>query len=358
MKVSRIPNFGSFGVYVDDIDMNQMNDEQWEKLGRLFVDELLLIFRNITINKEQFLDWVPKWGPLKSNVRMSFYKKYGQDFDARDPSTWDIVDDEDRQWLETRSSQLEETSDGRYLSRVYGRRDENGVPLGYFSAGEVHWHANESSNLIFSPGVALLGWEEMQNSATCFVQTVDLYESLEDSFRRELDEMILVHEYIPGRMNENEHTDPNLQLHMKKAFCPVDGSETPLVLTAPNGRKGFRYTVNSTAHIKGMSEAEAQKVFDRLDKLVFDQKWIYEHWYQQGRKDLLCFDNSVTLHKRLGGEEGRKGFRQQFDLSPMMDVPWEPWKQHPYYHEIYKQDINQLVNLTGGDLKERFKLPL
>ena len=51
MKISRIPNFGSFGVYVDDIDMDTMTEDQWLELGRLFVKELVVVFRNININK-------------------------------------------------------------------------------------------------------------------------------------------------------------------------------------------------------------------------------------------------------------------------------------------------------------------
>jgi alpha-ketoglutarate-dependent taurine dioxygenase len=357
MKISRISNFGNFGVYVDDIDMNNITEDEWTELGKLFVKELLVIFRNIKIDKTQYLDWMPKWGPLKSNIRMQFYKKYGKGFDSRDSSTWDSVSEEDRRWLEIRSAQLEESGDGRFLTRVYGRKDAEGRSLGYFSHGEVEWHANESSSLLFSPGVALLGWEMMENSATCFVQTVDLYESLDESFRAELDEMVLVHEYNPGRLNENELTDSTLAYHMKLAFCPIDGTETPLVITAPNGRKGLRYTVNTRARIKNASDNETQKIFDRLDKLVFDEKWIHNHWYEKDRSDLLCFDNSVTLHKRIGGHEDRKAFRQQFDLSPLLDNPWEPWKHQPKYHEIYKEDITQLINLTGGDLAARFKLP-
>jgi alpha-ketoglutarate-dependent taurine dioxygenase len=357
MKISRIPNFGSFGVFVDDVDMDVMSEEQWMELGQLFVKELVVIFRNINISKTQYLDWMPKWGPLKSNIRMGFYKKYGRDFDARDPATWTMLEETDRRWLETRSNQLEDSGDGRFLSRVYGRKDASGVPLGYFSHGEVHWHANESSSLTFAPGVSLLGWEAMENSATCFVQTVDLYEQSSKAFQSELDEMVLVHRYVPGNMNENEFTDPNLALHMKMAFCPIDDTETPLVITAPNGRKGLRYTVNSRVHIKGMTDQQAQSVFDELDRLVFDNKWVYNHWYQQDRRDLCCFDNSVTLHKRIGGHEDRKAFRQQFDLSPCIDSPWRPWQHMPEVEKLYNEEISQLINLSGGDLKDRFKIP-
>lgn len=356
MKISRIPNFGSFGVYVDDIDMNRITEEEWHKLGRLFIDELLVICRGIKMDKKQFLDWVPKWGTPKAGIRARFHAKYGSDFDATKPDTWTNVNDKDRRWLETRSTQLEESGDGRFLTRVYGRKDTQGNSLGYFSHGEVYWHSNEGSSLTFSPAVALLGWEHMPGSATGFVQTVDLYESVSESFRSELDDMVLVHRYSPGKLNDNELTDENLALHTKMAFCPDDGAETPLVCTAPNGRRGLHYTVNSRAEIKGLTPEQTQRVFDELDKLVFDKKWIYDHYYQADN-DLLFFDNSVTLHRRLGGHEDRKAFRIQFDVSPLIDQPWKPWEHSAVYNDRYVNEIHKFVNNVGGDLKKTFKLP-
>jgi len=356
MKISRIPNFGSFGVFVDDVDMNNMSDEQWHDLGQLFLKELVMIFRNINISKVQYADYVPKWGPYKSTIRQHFFKKYGNNFDATLPDTWDNVDDDDREWLKTRSYQLESIAPGRYLTRIYGRKDADGNALGYFSHGEVFWHSNEGSSLIFSPVVCLLGWEAMETSATGFVQTVDLYESLSESFRSELDEMVLIHEYVEGKVNENELTDAKLRKHIRQAFCPVDGAETPLVCTAPNGRRGLHYTVNTRSSIKGMTVDQTQKLFDKLDSMIFSTNNIYDHFYTPNQKDLLFFDNSVTLHRRLGGLEGRKAFRSQIDISPLLDSPWKPWQHMEHYDTLYKQQAKELVEVVGGDLQARFKL--
>jgi alpha-ketoglutarate-dependent taurine dioxygenase len=357
MEVSRIPNFGSFGVYLDHVDMDLMDEKTWGEIGQLFVKELVVVFRDIKITKSQYADWIPKWGPLKANIRARFHHKYGHDIDATKPETWHKADDADQKWLASRQYQLEETGDGRFLTRVYGRRDAEGNALGYFSHGEVYWHSNESSSLTFAPAVSLLGWEHMHGSATGFCQTVDLYESFPESFRKELDEMVLIHEYRPGGINENEITDEILSLHMKMAFCPEDGMETPLICQAPNGRKGLRYTVNSRARIKDMTQDETQALFDYLDKLVFDKKSIFDHHYEQSRCDLLVFDNSVTQHRRLGGHPDRKAFRMQFDLSPLLGNAWLPWAHHPEYHRQYCKQLRYAVDVVQGDLKARMKLP-
>ena len=356
MKISPLPNFGSFGAVVDGIDMDHMDDQTWHSLGQLFIDKLVVVFRNIKITKSQYLDWMPKWGPLKANIRAYLNAKYGQDFDATRPETWHNIDDRDRRWLETRKWQLEESGDGRYLTRIYGRQDENGNNLGYFSHGEVYWHSNECSTLTFSPAVSLLGWQHMQGSATGFVQTVDLYESVSNAWRSELDEMVLVHRYQRGRINDNELHDDDLALHMQMAFCPIDDAETPLVCTAPNGRRGLHYSLNTRAEIKGLTAQQTQDIFDKLDREIFRNEWIYDHHYQNDN-DLVLFDNSVTLHRRLGGHPDRKAFRMQFDVSPLLNQAWLPWQHMPTYNEQYVNLTHELVDLVGGDLKQRFRLP-
>ena len=327
MKISRINKMGSFGVYIDDVDMNHMTDDEWAEIGKICIKELVVIFRNINISKIQYADWIPKWGPLKSDQRLNFHKKYGPAYDSFKPETWNILEEQDRIWIEYKPLTHEPTGDGRFLNRIYGRRDADGNSLGYFDHGDVYWHSNESSSLTFTPVVSLLGWDEMKGSATCFVQSVDVYEQASESFRSELDDMILIHKYIPGNIADLELTDEKFSLQARMAFCPVDGAKTPLICTAPNGRKGIRYTVNTCAEIEGMSDDDTQKVFNELDKLVFNKDHIFEHWYQQNN-ELCIFDQSVTLHKRLGGSEDRLAFRMQFDPSPLLDATWRPWQGH------------------------------
>lgn len=356
MKITPISNFGSFGVYVDDIDMDHITNEEWLELGRLFVKELVVVCRNIKISKTQYLDAMPKFGPLKANIRAYLTKKYGSDFDATKPDTWGPVDDSDRKWLASRRWQLEESGDGRYLTRIYGGTDSEGHMLGYFSNGEVFWHSNECSTLTFTPAVSLLGWEHMKGSATGFVQTVDLYEGFSESFRSELDDMVIIHRYEKGRVNENEHTNSELALHTRMAFCPVDNAETPMVCTAPNGRRGLHYSTNTRCEIKGMSIEESNKMFEYLDKEILNDKWVFDHHYAADN-DLLLFDNSVTLHHRLGGHPDRKAFRMQWDVSELIDSPWYPWQHSKEFNQQYIEQINELVDILGGDLANRFKRP-
>ena len=356
MKISRLEKLGSFGVYSDDIDMDHMTQEQWHEIGQLFIKELVVVLRNINMSKPQFVDWIQKFGPFCSDAKLRLVKKYGHSPDAKTPDTWGNIDAKDKQWLHYREHTLEDTGDGRFVTRVYGRTLEDGRPLGYFSSGDLHWHSNESSCLTFAPCVALLGWQKMAGSSTGFLQTVDLYESFSASFQSELDEMVMIHRFEAGRVNDRELIDPDLAEVIRRHFVAEDGAETPLVCTAPNGRKGLHYTVNTRAEIKNMSKTDTQRLFDELDKKVFDNKWIFDHWWTD-TKDLCLFDNSVTLHRRIGGDPDRKAFRLQFDPSLVLDQPWTPWQHQSEFHDLYIEQSNLNANILGGHFKQQFKMP-
>jgi alpha-ketoglutarate-dependent taurine dioxygenase len=357
MKISRIPNLGSFGVYIDDVDMNHITNDEWLEIGRIFVKELVVVLRNTNISKEQYYDEIPKFGPIYNISGSYFYKKYGHNKFTRDPATWEPLDATDRLFMETRYIRQEDIGNNKYLSRITGERDENGQSLGYFDSGDLFWHSNESSSLTFAPCVSLLGWEAMGGSSTGFTQTVDVYENLPESLRKELDEMILIHDYVPGVVNAGEITDPIMAKHALMNSSPFPGMETPLVCTAPNGRKGLHYSIHSRSQIRDMKKEESDDLFDRLDKLIFAESNIYDHWYDETRRDLLLFDNSVTLHRRIGHQEGRLAYRIQFTPSEVVEKPWMPWQHMPACDTQYRVEMKTLIDLTGGDLKARYQLP-
>ena len=301
MKVSNIPGLGSFGHYIDDVDFDSLTTEEWVEIGKLHLSSLVTILRNVNISKDQFNSRMREFGPFKGtrNSRAHFKIKYGENFDPKDEDAFDQfnVTPQDRSYLSYKKHFVEQTDGGNFLTRITGRKDEDGNALGVFSSGELHWHSNESSEITFSPEVALLGGQYMTGSTTGFVQSVDAYNEFSESFRSELDEMVVIHNYIPGGINDIELTDKQIGNMLQMEFCYHPDAEVPLVLTSPGGHKGLHYTTNTATGIKGMSQTESDKIFKIIDKQVFTDKYIYDHKYKTDN-ELLLFDNSVTLHRR------------------------------------------------------------
>lgn len=355
MKISKIPNFGRFGRIIDGLDFNDLSDDDWKDIGRQHLQDLVTIIRNPrNLDGDKYLDRVRQFGPFKSVQKSHWMKKYRTVFDATKPETWRNLDldPEDRLYLESTTEMLEPTAGGNFLKRVTAKKTPEGKPMGFFSSGYVDWHSNESSFITFSPEVSLLGGQFMKDSATGFCQTVDYYESVSESFRSELDDMIVIHRYREGGINEAEKTDPMTRIQVKLGFVPVDDAEVPLVVTSPGGIRGLHYPVNSTYQIKGMTKQQSDELFEEINREIFKESNVYDYWWENDN-DWLLFDNSVCLHRRIGGHPERVGYRIQFDPSLLLDRPWEPWHQ-PAVKERYHREIMELVDLMG--MKD-FKLP-
>jgi alpha-ketoglutarate-dependent taurine dioxygenase len=224
---------------------------------------------------------------------------------------------------------------GSRVIRVSGLKDETGRPLGMFQEGELLWHSNESGTLTFTPGVALYAKENVVGSATGFITTPDYYESVSNAFRSELDEMIIRHEFTPGKINPGLNEAQDGIMH--KNMCP-EPTELPLVIQSPKGIRGLHYSINTINSIKGMTQSESQAVFDQINKTLFVEKYMYDHWYEQDN-DLCLFDNSVTLHRRLGGITNRLCYRIQYQYSTLIPY-WNPYLKEPFISD-YNRTIDE-----------------
>ena len=354
MKVSKIPGLGRFGIFIDDVDFEHLSDEEWMEIGQLHLRNFVTIIRNCNLTWENQNLWCTKWGPARYGIRLLLLKKYeGKTWTQiiqlslkNDPN----IDEVDRFRVQNIARMQQLSPEGQHVMRVSGKKDKDGNPLGMFAEGELLWHSNESGTLTHTPGVALLAAENVVGSSTGFVTTVDYYESVSNAFRSELDEMILIHSFTPGRINPGLRVEQDEVMHAN--MCPEDDTEIPIVMRSPGGLIGLHYSINTIHSIKGMSKAESDKIFDTINKDLFTEKYIYDHWYQNNG-DLCLFDNSITLHRRLGDIKDRLCYRIQHDYSNLQTGFWQPYLQDEFAKK-YEEEIQYYVDLAG--IKD-FKLP-
>jgi alpha-ketoglutarate-dependent taurine dioxygenase len=341
MKISKIPGLGRFGVFIDELDFNNLTDEEWYEIGQQHLNNLVTIIRNVKLTPAEYEHWATKWITERNVSSYQVLKKYNAKTIEELFFSGDVshIDQEDIDWFNTilRYIPHKEAGDKTQMLRVTGKKDEEGNPLGMFAEGELLWHSNESGNLIFAPAVSLLGYQGVVGSATGFVTTPDWYEEQSESFRSELDEMILLHKFTPGRINPGLRKEQDTIMY--KNMCPED-SEIPLVIQSPNGIKGLHYSVNTIDGIKGMSKSESDAVFAHIDKTLFVDKYVYDHWYEQDN-DLCFFDNSITLHRRLGGISNRLCYRIQGDYEKITPEFVNPYFQEPFKSK-YETSLDEL----------------
>ncbi len=165
-----------------------------------------------------------------------------------------------------------------------------------------------------------------------------------------LSDMIIIHRFTPGKINPGLPQEQDFLMHSN--MCPEEDSEIPLVIQSPGGIKGLHYSINTVSQIKGMSVEESRRIFDMIDKELFVDKYIYDHWYQSNN-DLCLFDNSITLHRRQGDIKNRLCYRIQYDYTHLQDGAHMPYFQ-PEYQNLYRHRITEAISALG--IKD-FKLP-
>lgn len=352
MKLTKIPGLGRFGVFVDDVDLNTISNEEWMELGQNHLQNLVTIIRNANIDYKRYAELMCMWGSPRYHIIFNIFLKYGKT--AREALFNNELDPED---MEALMNARQWSVDKRYpmVGRVTPKKNSRGKAMGIFGDGELKWHSNECGNHWFAPGVSLLGVEKMVGSATGFLTTADYYESLSDSFRSELDEMIIIHNYQDSRVNPSYTGDQ--EGFIKRSMCVNENSRVPLIINSPGGIRGIHLGINTFDRIEGMPKEESDKIFATLEQGLIQEKYIYNHWYQQDN-DLCIFDNSITLHNRTIKDNGhmpeRMGYRIQFDYSNLCG------EYNPYFQEEFN-DAKKFVmqqyraSIADMEIEERFK---
>ena len=331
-RITDIPNLEGYGVFVDGVDFKNLSRKEWIDLGKLHMKKLVMIIRSTGIKKEYFYNIMKIWGKDRQNYAASLFAKYPW---ANGRIEFILASPEVTQ---------EEKDIVKEYSKIGGNNVQNGNVLrvtgdgtGLFSHGELLWHSNESGDIAFTPGVALLGDRGMCDSATGFMVSTPYYYSLSESFRSELDEMVLIHNFQDGKINvEGEN---NL---LYKNMCPEPDTEIPLVIQSPAGIKGLHFPYNTVTGIKGMSNLEAKKVLEELKKGL--DPYTYDYWWEND-DDLLIFDNSIVQHRRLGDTSNRLCHRYQFDYTYLQysvtKKPYVPYFKEPYLSR-YKKKMDMI----------------
>jgi len=343
MKISYPHNYA---VYIDDVDFENMTDDQWLEIGKIHMDNLVTIIRNCNVSPKDVTKYITKWGPLRYSGMLNICSHY-PGVPAKEVISKAIKNDPSIKPEHINViKQRFKTKGPSGTQRVTNIRDKRGDYTGIFPDGELKWHSNEAGNHIFAPGVALLGQENMIGSSTGFLQTATYYEDISESFRSELDDMIVIHRHKPGMLHVKDLGDQDEMMRIN--MNPELESYLPMVIQSPGGIKGLHYSINTVDGIVGMSQEESNALFDRLNKELMTERYMWDHWYENNN-DWLFFDNSITNHRRLGDVEGRLAYRVQHGYENIQVSNYNPYFQKEHA-DIYSNKLNELNNF----MKENF----
>jgi len=326
LKTRKLPGFGSLGVEVYDTNLRTIDADEIRQLGMISLEQLVVVVRAESvggISLERFNEICTSWVSDRDSdfayTRETFGKMLGKYSAERGPDGLPVnIDDVDRRMVEEGYRIVNGIEHLPGMSRVTGKRDEQGNATGMFADGELDWHCNNQGAARRAPGVGLLGWEGATGSRTEFLNTADAYQALSPEWQRTCDELVAVHRFMPGAIAPGV-SDVQERL-LKFTMCPDDDTEIPLVVESPAGIKGLHFAFTSIYQFKGMSQAESDETVQFLKNHIMRDEYIYGHDWVDG--DMLLFDNTITLHRRPTKDcSKRLMYRMAFNYDRLLTAP-------------------------------------
>ena len=209
---------------------------------------------------------------------------------------------------------------------------------------------SSSGNHVFEHAVSLLAAENVVGTATGFVVTANYYENISESFRSELDDLIVVHSYKSAKVDPPFR--PSEEAVLKFKMCNQDLNELPLVIKSPGGIKGLHLSPPTFLKFKGLTNKESESIYKVITNSLFSNDYIYDYWYKQNG-DILIFDNSITLHRRVGQTDNRKIYRIEHTYDNILSDFYEPYLQNNFAKK-HRQLVKEIIKL---EKKSGFQKP-
>jgi alpha-ketoglutarate-dependent taurine dioxygenase len=354
MKITKFP-VGNYGVVIDGIDLDKITAEEWQTIGDLHLKNLVTIVRGSNCSVDKFSTLIHQWGPEYWDLKYALLKKYKLNWSTLQAAVHaelPFIEQIDKDILSILYKSNVVASNGKSIQTFSAERDSNG-DFGLYGGQELDWHMHSSGTYTFEPAVSLLAGKNVVGTATSFVITANYYEDISDSFRSELDDMIILHKYVSADVDPP--FKPSEEAVLKFKMCPVDDTEVPMIIQSAGGIRGLHFSMPTFHRIKGATAAESKKLFDRISKEIYTNKYIYDHWYTQDG-DFMTFDNSITLHRRVGMSTDRKIYRIEHTYDNLLDSFYEPFLQEPYAKQ-HRKGIRDIIRLDPdmGFIKPPFK---
>ena len=133
MKISKIPGLGRFGVFIDDVDFDNITNEEWQEIGKLHLEKLVTIIRNTNLNTFRYEELILKLGLPRTNQAHRLQKKYGVsvgEIFQKVLENSNVIDDDDKKFLRSASKlMIIEYGKPTSILKVTGMKDPSGDTL-------------------------------------------------------------------------------------------------------------------------------------------------------------------------------------------------------------------------------------
>jgi len=263
---------------ISNIDISSLTILETEKVKDCLHKNLILVIKNQSCDSYNYTKFIEGLGNVANYIQMIYNNDGTLANNPGEPTDM---------WTNAKNVYP--------VQRVTGKKVD-GKRSGIFGSGVLDWHAN-LNGLNRADGVALQGYEHCKNTSTSFLNTNLAYLEMPDDLRNDIDNVYAEYEYAPEVWAKGL---PDDQLNEMKGYRPdisnnnlnTDKYKMWLIQQNVKGIKGLYFYTNNKCKII----TNDNTLYDRLHKHVFQEKYIYQHWWNPG--DIVVTDQLLTLHKR------------------------------------------------------------
>lgn len=251
---------GGLGAEIRGVNLSQLDDRDFAKIHRAWLDHLVLLFRNQELSDAGLIAFSRRFGELD----LAPIQETGRRFVEGLPELY-------------------------VISNVI----ENGKPIGSLGSGEAVWHT-DMSYLPDPPMASVLYALEVpaHGGNTEFVNMYSVYEALPAQLKDRIDGLRVKHD---GTYNSGGYVRQGVKLVDDLRETP--GTFHPLVCTHPEtGRRMLYLGRRRNAMIEHFEPAESEALLDELWTYVERKEFAWHNVWQVG--DLVLWDNRCTMHRR------------------------------------------------------------
>lgn len=244
----------SFCGEVDGVDLSRIDDAASAAIKAAWLAHKVLVFRDQQLDEDGLVEFARRLGDVEIHLR------------------------------QTRTS-------GRREVMLVSNKKENGEPIGRLGNQELNWHMDQIFMAQPTAGTMLYAVEVTpEGGDTWFCDLAAAYAALPDGLKARVDGIRAVH----SAAKADRRVGIQLTEEQRRRSSEV---VHPLVRTHPlAGEKALYFSMNHTARIDGMLEAESLDLLEELRRHATAPQFVYPHHWRVG--DLVLWDNAATMHRR------------------------------------------------------------
>ena len=262
MQINRLSE--ALGAELIGIDLNFIQEREFEKINSAFFEYQLLVFREQKLEPRAQIEFSKRFGPIET--------REGRPFTL--PCFPEVT--------------------------VLSNRLQEGQPVGVISAGDF-WHSDLSFAKVPSRATFLYALEVAEEGGdTEWSDLYAAYDTLSNNLKRQIDGLKAIHVF-DRRRNNRAQVDKQFFNSAEKVYgVAVPDAVHPVVRRHPiTKRRALYISPRFVVGIEGMEDSAAQPLLDELFEHQINPEFCYRHKWNKG--DLLMWDNPSLIHIGRGG---------------------------------------------------------